>query len=102
MPIDVDRRAFGSFRSKSVVSNSPRSPTATFLAALDVERNAKRGFAVGIALALIVLVLFVLVPGTTRPPALYLILAFVLATSTGALLTVLLTLLSAYRLAREA
>lgn len=83
------------------MSDSPRSPTATFLAALDVERNAKRGFAFGGALALAVLVVFVLVPGTTRPAALYVLLAVVLATSAGALATVALVLISAYRLSRE-
>jgi hypothetical protein len=82
-------------------SDRPRSPTATFLAALDAPRNAKRGFAFGIALTLAVLVVFVLVPGTTRSPLLYLVLAVVLATSSGALATVFLIAIAAYRLARE-
>lgn len=83
------------------MSDSPRSPTARFLAALDVERNAKRGFAFGVVLALVVLVVFVFVPGTTRSPTLYLVLAVVLATSAGALATLVLTVLSAYRLSRD-
>jgi hypothetical protein len=100
-PADTDRRVFEVFERSTVVSDSPRSPTATFLAALDVERNAKRGFALGGVLALVVLVVFVFLPGTTRPAALYLLLAVVLATSAGALATVVLVLVSAYRLSRE-
>lgn len=83
------------------MSDSSRSPTATFLAALDARRNAKRGFAFGTVLALAVLLVFVVVPGTTRSPVLYLVLAVVLATSVGALAAVLLTVLAAYRLARD-
>lgn len=82
------------------MSDSPRSPTATFLAALEVRRNTKRGFAFGAVLAAVVLVVFVLVPGTTRSPLLYLLLAVVLATSAGALVAVLLTAVAAYRLTR--
>lgn len=83
------------------MSDSPRSPTATFLTALDATRNLKYGFAFGAVLAIVVLIVFVLVPGTTRSPFLYLVLAVVLATSAGALATVLLTLIAAYRLAKE-
>jgi hypothetical protein len=98
---DTDRCVFETASLTSTVSDSPRSPTATFLAALDVEANAKRGFAFGVVLALAVSVVFVVLPGTTRSPALYLVLAVVLATSAGALATVALTLLSAYRLSRD-
>lgn len=83
------------------MSDSPRSPTATFLAALDVTRNLKYGFAFGFALAIVALIVFVLVPGTARSPLLYLVLAIVLATSAGALATVFLTIITAYRLAKE-
>jgi hypothetical protein len=100
-PSDADRRVFGAFGCNEVVPDSSRSPTATFLAALDVERNAKRGFALGGALALVVLIVFVFLPGTSRPTTLYLLLAVVLATSAGALATVALVLLSAYRLSQE-
>jgi hypothetical protein len=83
------------------MSESSRSPRARFIAALNVRRNAVRGFAFGAVLAVAMLVVFVLVPGTTRSTALYVGLTVVLATSAGALVTVFLTVLSAYRLARE-
>jgi hypothetical protein len=101
LSFDADRRVFDASWPNVVVSDSSRSPTATFLAALDIERNAKRGFAVGGALALVVLIVFVFLPGTTRPATLYVLLAVVLATSAGALATVILVLLSAYRLSQE-
>jgi hypothetical protein len=84
------------------VSNAPERPgTANFLRALKVERNAKAGFAIGVAFSLLVFVRFVLLPGREYPLALWLALAFVLAVGTGLLLTVVFTLGSAYRLARR-
>jgi len=85
-----------------VTADRPDRPgTAAFLRALDVERNAAAGFALGTLFAAAVFVLFVVVPGTRRSPVLYVALAFVLAVGTGLLLTTLFTLWSAYRLAQE-
>jgi hypothetical protein len=84
--------------------------------ALGVARNAKVGFAVGIGLAVLMYVYRVAELGgpttpavngtgsvTTTPesPVLFLMLAFVLATSAGALVTALLTVVAAVRLARD-
>jgi fucose permease len=79
----------------------PERPRANFLAALNVRRNAVRGFAFGLLVTAGVLALFVLLPGTHQPTAYYLGLGFVLAASLGALATAVLTLVSAYRLAKE-
>ncbi|MFC7026772.1 hypothetical protein ACFQH8_03115 [Halomicroarcula sp. GCM10025710] len=62
-------------------------------------RNATVGFAGALAVTAAVFALFVL-PGTQRPMYLYLALAFVLTVSLGGLLTALLTVVSAVRLAR--
>ncbi|MFC7248785.1 hypothetical protein ACFQJ5_02875 [Halomicroarcula sp. GCM10025324] len=67
--------------------------------ALHVPRNATVGFAGALAVTAAVFALFVL-PGTQRPMYLYLALAFVLTVSLGGLLTALLTVVSAVRLAR--
>lgn len=77
------------------------SGRAAFVAALRVRRNAKWGLAVGLALTVAVFVLFVLVPGSRRPPALYVALGFVLALSTAGLVAFLLTLGRAVRLSRQ-
>jgi hypothetical protein len=85
--------------------------------ALDVARNAKVGFAVGIGLAVLMYAYRVAelggptspavngtagnVTATPESPALFLMLAFVLATSAGALVTALLTVVAAVRLARD-
>ncbi|WP_170977410.1 DUF7536 family protein [Halorussus salinisoli] len=81
--------------------NVPERPRANFVAALNVRRNAIRGFAFSLFVTAAVLVLFVFLPGARRPTPYYFALAFVLVTSLGALATTVLTLISAYRLARE-
>lgn len=88
-----------------------RPPTATFLAALNVRRNAAIGLAVGLVFALIVYLVRVLellgpFQGTREFPLLgvggwYLMLAFVLATTTAILVATVLTVVSAVRLARS-
>ncbi|PSP55288.1 hypothetical protein BRC82_06390 [Halobacteriales archaeon QS_1_67_19] len=78
----------------------PERPRANFVAALNVRRNAVRGFAFSLLFTLAVLVAFVFLPGTRRPTPYYAALAFVLVTSLGALATTVLTLVSAYRLAK--
>lgn len=78
-----------------------RPPTARFLAALRVKRNAAIGFAIGFVLAIALYVFFVAIPGGTREnPALYLPLAFVVAVTVGGLSTLLLTIVTAIRLSR--
>jgi hypothetical protein len=69
------------------------------VAALNVPRNAKVGFATAFAVTAVIFAVFVL-PGTQRPAYLFLALAFVLVVSLGGLLTVVLTVVSAVRLAR--
>lgn len=88
-----------------------RPPAARVVRALDVPRNARAGVAVGFALAVVVYafrVFEVLGPfaGSQRYPVFgpegwFLLLAFVLASTTAMLVTVALTLASAYRLARR-
>ncbi|ELZ28827.1 hypothetical protein C475_04296 [Halosimplex carlsbadense 2-9-1] len=77
------------------------SGRAAFVAALRVRRNATVGLAAGLVLALGAFVLFVLLPGSQRSPALYVGLAFVLAMSTAGLVAFLLTLGRAVRLSRR-
>ena len=81
--------------------NVPERPRANFAAALNVRRNAIRGFAFAVLFTLAVLAVFVFLPGTARPIPYYLGLGFVLASSLGALATTILTLISAYRLAKD-
>lgn len=85
-----------------------RPPRARFVAALSVRRNATVGFGIGAALAVAVYAFFVVVPLAvpsvpTRglSPVLYLLLAFVVAVTTGLLVTTLLTVASAIRLSRD-
>jgi hypothetical protein len=73
----------------------------SLLAALEVRKQAVRGFALGGALAGGAFVLFVLNPAIERSVPLYLLLGFVLAVSAGMLATTFLTLLAAYRLTRR-
>ncbi|MFC7047102.1 hypothetical protein ACFQH6_18415 [Halobacteriaceae archaeon GCM10025711] len=81
---------------------SERPGVDNVLATLDVRRNAVRGFAVGILLALAVIVFFVVIPGeTTRPTLFYPLLGFVLAMTTGLLATVVFVAVSAYRVNRQ-
>jgi predicted transporter len=82
------------------------SGTAAFLDALNVSRNAKIGLVVGIAFAALIYVIrvFELLGPARREvggPILYLGLAFVLAFGTFVLVTMGLTLISAYRRTRE-
>ncbi len=79
----------------------PERPRANFVAALNVRRNAIRGFAFSLLFTAAVLAVFVLLPGTRQPTPYYLGLGFVLSTALGALATTVLTLVSAYRLAKE-
>lgn len=67
---------------------------------LDVPRQARRGFGFGIAFAVVVFAFFVLVPGSTRPAALYAVLGVVLASTTGFLATGLLVIVAAIRRTR--
>lgn len=78
----------------------PERPRANFVAALNVRRNAVRGFAFSLVFTAAVLAVFVVLPGTRQPFPYYAALAFVLVTSLGALATAVLTLVSAYRLAK--
>ncbi|MFB6304469.1 MAG: hypothetical protein ABEH47_04835 [Haloferacaceae archaeon] len=88
-----------------------RPPAAGLVRALNLRRNAAVGAAVGVGLALLMYLVRVLellgpVRGTRAFPVLgvggwYLLLAVVLASATAALVTTALTLVSAYRLARE-
>ncbi len=92
-------------------TEAPDRPRAGLVAALDVPRNAAVGAVVGVALAagLYAVRVFELlgpVTGTQTFPVVgvggwFLLLAAVLASSTAALVATLLTLASAYRLARE-
>lgn len=79
----------------------PERPRANFVAALNVRRNAIRGFAFSLLFTAAVLGIFVVLPGTRQPTPYYVALGFVLSTALGALATTVLTLVSAYRLARE-
>jgi hypothetical protein len=84
------------------------SPTANFLAALNVRRNAVLGVLSGLVLAVAVYAYFVAipvlvpaVPARDRSPLLYLLLAFVVAVTTAMLVATALTGVSAVRLSRE-
>ncbi|KAB1186736.1 MULTISPECIES: hypothetical protein [Haloferax] len=87
-----------------------RPPAGGLVQALDVPRNAAIGAVVGLGLAVVaylfrVLELFGPFAGTREYPVLgaegwFLILAFVLASSTALLVATVLTLVSAYRLSQ--
>ena len=103
-----NQRGFGAVGSRRDVSNDApeRPPTAAFVTALSVPRNAKIGLAAGVAVAVLAYAyrVFELVgPATdTRgSPLLFAVLAVTLAFGSATLVTVLLTLVSAYRLTRE-
>nr|WP_170830576.1 hypothetical protein [Halogranum gelatinilyticum] len=99
--------------SPSVVSDDipERPPSGGLVQALNVPRNATIGVAVGLLLAVSVYLIRVFellgpVLGTREYPILgpqgwFVFLAFVLATTSAMLVTALLTLVSAYRLAQE-
>ncbi|MFB6205996.1 MAG: hypothetical protein ABEJ05_05660 [Haloglomus sp.] len=78
-----------------------RPGVAGVLAALNVRRNAAVGFGLGIAFTLLVVYIYVIVPSRQYSLALWATLGIVLATGTGLLLTVVFTLWSAIRRARE-
>ncbi len=84
------------------------SPTANFLAALNVRRNAVLGAGAGLALATAVYAYFVAipvliptVPARDTSPLLFLLLAFVVAVTTAMLVATALTAASAVRLSRD-
>ncbi|WP_136716871.1 DUF7536 family protein [Halorientalis salina] len=77
------------------------SGTAAFVEALEVPRNARRGFGFGLAFTVATFVFFVVIPGVTRSPLYYVMLAFVLAVGIGGIATAVLTMRTAYRLSKE-
>ncbi|MDY6817542.1 MAG: hypothetical protein SVG88_02685 [Halobacteriales archaeon] len=86
--------------------SAERSPTVELFRELGLPRNAKIGFALGIGIAVAVYVYRIAellgpVPDTRGSPVLFALLAFVLAVSMGALLTVTLTVVAAIRRARR-
>jgi len=84
------------------VADSERDPEpASLLEAFSVRRQARRGFGAGILLAALLFVVFVAGPTTDRSPVLYAALGAVLAFSTGLLLTGVLVVVVAVRLARD-
>lgn len=87
-----------------VVTDS--SGLAGFLEALDVTRHAKIGFTVGVVFSALVYAYRVgevlgPVQDQRGSPLLFVLLAFVLAMGVGVLVTVILTVRSAVRLARD-
>jgi hypothetical protein len=89
---------------RDVSDDTPERPggTAAFMRAVNVQRNAKVGFAIGVALALSLLALVVRSAATSEYPVyLYAALAFVLAVGTGLLLTAVFTVGSVVRRVRE-
>lgn len=84
------------------MSDAPDRPgVANVARALRVERNARRGFALGAVFAALVFLAFAYLPAREHSLWLWLALAFVLAVGTGLLATVALTAVSAVRLARR-
>lgn len=84
-----------------------RDATRELVAALDVRRNAALGFGSGAALAVVAYAFRVFElagpnPDARGSPALFVLLAFVLAVTVGLLVTAALTVRSALRLARTA
>jgi fucose permease len=76
--------------------------TANFFRAINVQRNAKVGFGIGVVLAIGLLALIVRNAGSSDYPVFYYAgLAFVLATGVGLLLTMVFTVGSLVRKARE-
>jgi len=73
-----------------------------FAKELGVERNVKWALALGAAFAALLYVVFVVIPAeTTQSPVLYLGLAFVVFFAMSLSLTILFTVVSAWRRARE-
>jgi hypothetical protein len=103
-----NRRGFGGGGGSSGVSSDApeRPPTAQFMAALSVARNAKVGVASGVAVALLIYAVRVFevlgpVADTRGSPLLFLTLALTLALAVAAVVALGLTLVAAYRLARQ-
>lgn len=83
------------------VPDDSRSGVDTLLEALSVRRYARIGFGIGIAVAAVVFVVFVVLPRADRSTALFLALGAVLALSLGLLVTGILVLAEAVRLIRD-
>ncbi|MCU4717796.1 DUF7536 family protein [Halapricum hydrolyticum] len=79
----------------------PESGRARFLEALEVRKHAVRGFAIAIALTILVYVLFVVLPGGGESAIWYLGLGASLALSLGGLLTMVFVAFQARRLTKE-
>lgn len=77
------------------------SGRARFLDALDVRRNAIRGFGIAIAVTVLVYVLFVVLPGGGEDWIWYLGLGASLALSLGGLLTAIFVAVRARELAND-
>ena len=95
-----DREATEGRPAVDVEVDADAAGPAAFMQALEVPRNAKWGGVVGVALTVVVFVLFVVLPGTLRSPLWYVGLGFVLALSVAGLVAFVLTLARAVRLSR--
>jgi hypothetical protein len=88
-----------------VSESVPERPRANLVAALNVRRNAAIGFGVGALVAALLYAYRVGVVGSVQgqagTPLSFLALAFVLALALGALVTALLTVVTALGLARD-
>ncbi|WP_336036082.1 DUF7536 family protein [Halobacterium yunchengense] len=83
-------------------ASSDRSGVDALVAALDVPRQARRGFLVGLLAAAGTYYFFVVASGGSPYSTPYLVaLALVLAFTTGLLATLVLTVVAAYRLSRD-
>jgi len=83
-------------------TEDPPGGRAALVEALEVQKNLKRGTAVGVVFtAAIFLVFVVLPPATVESPVYYAALAVVLALSTSALAAAALVIRRAYRLTKE-
>ena len=78
-----------------------RPPKGEILRTLAVRRNAIRGFTAGALFAVALYVLFVVLPGSTFSPVFFVGLAFVVAMTSGAILTTILVAITAYGVAHR-
>lgn len=78
-----------------------RPPKGEVLRTLAVRRNAIRGFTAGALFAAALYVVFVLLPGSTFSPIFFVALAFVVAMTSGAIVTAILVAITAYGVARR-
>jgi len=86
------------------VSPTEDSPggRAALVEALEVQKNLKRGAAVGVVFTAVIFVVFVVFPpATVESPVYYVALAFVLALSTSGLAATVFVMRRAYRLSKE-